>query len=101
SRQMNTAVCSSKRPGRILGDQKRHHHTEAFVDRAYPGDMREQTVDGEGQEIAAQRLKAAVGFREGDELAGADRREIRWMREEYQPTAAIVIERALAHGGAG
>src|SRR5258708_36107409 len=98
---MNHGVGRGDRRGRILSDRERLRYTEALVDRAYPSDMRVQAVDGERQQIAAQRLEAVVSFREGGELAGADRREIRWMREEHQPAAAIIVHRSLAHGGAG
>jgi hypothetical protein len=71
--RMNHAVSGGDRHGRIFCDRERHRHAEAFADRPHPGDMGEQTIDGERQQITAQRLEAVVGFREGDELAGADR----------------------------
>jgi hypothetical protein len=54
------------------------------------GHMGKQTVDGQREKIAAERLELDARFREGDELARAYRREIGRMREEDEPAAAII-----------
>ena len=62
--------------------------------------MRIEAVDREAEQRAADRLEARRGAGQRDELAGADRREIRRMREEDQPAAAELIEANIAHGRA-
>jgi hypothetical protein len=49
--------------------------------------VREEAVDRQPEQIAVQFLKPIIGLGKGNELAGADRREVGRMSEEDQPAS--------------
>jgi hypothetical protein len=58
--------------------------------------MRIEAVHRQAEQRAIQRVEFVGDTCQRDELACANRGEVGWMRKEYQPAAAILIEADLA-----
>jgi hypothetical protein len=63
--------------------------------------VRIQAVDRQAQQLAVHGAEGLGVFGEADELGGANRREIGRVREQDQPLAFVVGERAVTVGGLG
>ncbi|VXB50218.1 hypothetical protein LUTEI9C_30121 [Luteimonas sp. 9C] len=95
------AVAACDRHRRVFDHRESDRDPEARLDVAQPGQMREQAIDRQREQRAVQRVEAGLGAGEGDEFTGAHRGEIRRMREQQHPAAAVVLQREIALCGAG
>src|SRR5260370_3937401 len=71
------------------------------MDIAQPCHVGVQTVHRNSEQLAADGLESRFGLGKADELARTDRREVGRMREQEQPTTAVVAQGPLAACRAG
>mmetsp|Transcript_44705 Transcript_44705/g.74304 ORF Transcript_44705/g.74304 Transcript_44705/m.74304 type:complete len:292 (+) Transcript_44705:539-1414(+) len=59
---------------------------------ADPGQVRFLRVRAQGQDLGVQGLEARSGVREGDDLRGADKSEVLWVKEQHCPLPPVITK---------
>ncbi len=85
----------------VFDDGEGNVHAEVLFDRTHPGQVGEDGVDRQAEQLAVHRLEGLGFTRETHELGGAHRGEVGRVREQDQPLALVVGQGAGAVGGDG
>ena len=98
---MHHAVGASHFHLDVFDDRETDLDAEFFLDALCPGEVREQAVDGQTEQLAVHAAEGVGMLLKTDELGGADGREIGGVREQDQPLAFVIGKAAIAMGSLG